>query len=65
MSLLSGLEEENSEHFPVVMNLMEELKKINETLFCHAIWKALLLNPSLRIAALNYLLEKLTKEGRC
>lgn len=62
MSLVPGLEESNSETYPKVLKLIDSIAEAtsSQAVF-HATWKTLSLNPSTRIGACHYLLERLPK----
>ncbi|KAI9254739.1 Dopey, N-terminal-domain-containing protein [Helicostylum pulchrum] len=62
IALLPALEEEGSEYFDKVVNLLENLSETIELPFFYScMWLVMISNPSLRSPALNYLLRKLPK----
>ncbi|KAH3759450.1 Protein dopey [Pelomyxa schiedti] len=60
MSLLSGIEEQSSEFYPQVLQMLDTIRRdSDETEFFRAVWKSLMQNGSVRFAALHYLKERL------
>lgn len=61
-SLVSGLEELNSEHYNSIVRVMDDLCiGVGAKPFYHSLWKTVYLNQTSRIGALHYLLDKLPK----
>jgi len=64
MSLVPGLEEQNSEHYHSVMKVLDDLSiGVGKRPFYHALWKTLYLNPSTRIGVLHYFLDRMPKNS--
>lgn len=64
LSIILGLEEENSEHFVKVNNLLNKIKEaagISE--FYDAIWTGLLISPHHRLAIANFILKNVSQNA--
>lgn len=63
MALVPGLEETNSEFYRSIVKLLDEVgEKVGQRNLFHSLWKTVSLNPSIRIGAINYLMERLPKK---
>lgn len=62
MALVPGLEETNSEFYRSIVKLLEQVKaKVGAENLYHSLWKTISLNPSVRIGAINFMMETLPK----
>lgn len=60
LSIILGLEEESSEHFTKVNNLLNRIKSaVGNAEFYDAIWTGLLISPHHRLAIVNFLLKNI------
>ncbi len=60
LSIILGLEEENSDYFIKVNNLLNRIKlAVGTTPFYDAIWTGLLISPHHRLAIINFLLKNI------
>ena len=65
MALVPGLEETNSEFYRSIVKLLEQVKvKVGAEHLYHSLWKIISLNPSIRIGAINFLMETLPKNTK-
>lgn len=65
MALVPGLEETNSEFYRSIVKLLEDAgKKVGTEHLYHSIWKTISLNPSIRIGAINFLMETMEKGNK-
>ncbi|XP_049849692.1 uncharacterized protein LOC126319998 [Schistocerca gregaria] len=60
MSLSTGLEETNSELYDTVKQLLDDVcEKVGSVAFYQSIWKNILLNSSVRLGCINYLMMRI------
>lgn len=65
MASVPGLEETNSEFYRSIVKLLEQVKvKVGAENLYHSLWKIISLNPSIRIGAINFLMETLPKSSK-
>jgi hypothetical protein len=63
LSIIPGLEEESSEYFSQVNNLLNLIKTtVGEEVFYEAIWSGLLVSPRHRLAIVNFVLKNVPQK---
>lgn len=63
ISILPGLEEEGSEFYERVLKLVDNIcSKTDKSLFYRALWKSLVLSPTIRTPTVIYLNNRIPKE---
>lgn len=66
LAILPGLEDESSEFFERSVALLDSvaLAAKDSAMFCRALWRALLLSPSMRLPAANYIRSRIASESK-
>eukprot|EP01117_Protostelium_nocturnum_P017404 TRINITY_DN7085_c1_g4_i1.p1 TRINITY_DN7085_c1_g4~~TRINITY_DN7085_c1_g4_i1.p1 ORF type:complete len:1777 (-),score=358.26 TRINITY_DN7085_c1_g4_i1:8-5338(-) len=64
LSILPGLEDETSEHYERVMQLMDHIRSVvGSTLFYRSLWNGILVSSNARLPAFTYLMERVPKNS--
>lgn len=66
LAILPGLEDESSEFYERSVELLDSVAVAakDSAMFCRALWRALLLAPSMRLPAANYIRSRITSESK-
>lgn len=66
LAILPGLEDESSEFYERSVALLDSvaLAAKDSAMFCRALWRALLLSPSMRLPAASYIRSRIASEGK-